>query len=58
MNASTKLSNISMSEKAEIMVSNIQHSFSVKRNYLIATEMLYKPCFNGYTGINRSHKTL
>ena len=40
-----------MSEKAKIMV-------SVKRNYLISTEMHYKPYFNGYTGINKSHKTL
>ena len=36
----------------------MQHPFLVKRNYLVSTEMRYKPCFNGYNGINRSHKTL
>ena len=53
MKASTKFGNISIVEK---VVSNIRDSFLVKRNYLISTEMRYKPCFNGYTGINRSHK--
>ena len=26
------------------------------RTYLILTEISYKPCFNRYTGTNRSHK--
>ena len=30
----------------------------MKCNCLISTEMRYKPCFNGYNGINRSHKNL
>ena len=30
----------------------------LKCNCLISTEMRYKPCFNGYNGINRSHETL
>ena len=30
----------------------------VKCNDLISTEIRYKPCFSGYTGINRSPKTL
>ena len=36
-----KFSNISISEKAKIMVSNMLHSILVKRNYLISTEMRY-----------------
>ena len=36
-----KFSNISISEKAKIMVSNILHSFLVKRTYHISTEMRY-----------------
>ena len=47
-----------MSEKAKNRGLKIKHSFLVKRNYLISIEMRYKPCFNGYNGINRSHKTL
>ena len=56
MNTSTKFSNISISEKAK----NLKHItfLFMKRNNLISTEMRYKPCFNGYNGINRSHKTL
>ena len=30
----------------------------MKRNYLISTETRYEPCFNGYDGINRSHKNI
>ena len=58
MNFSTKFSNISMNEKAKNRGLKIKHSFLVNRNYLISIEMRYKPCFNGYNGINRSHKTL
>ena len=29
------------------------YSFFVNRNYLISTEIRYKPCFNEYTGQNR-----
>ena len=32
--------------------------FFVKCNCLISTEMRHKPCFNGYNGTNRTHKTL
>ena len=58
MNTSTKFSNISISEKAKIRgLKHITFLF-MKRNNLISTEMRYKTCFNGYNGINRSHKTL
>ena len=30
----------------------------MKGNYLISTEPRYEPCFNGYDGINRSHKNI
>ena len=52
MNTSTQLGNISMSKKAK------NRGLKVKYNYLIYSEMRYKLCFNGYTWINRSHKTL
>ena len=54
MNVSTQFSNISISEKAKNR--GLKHSFLVKRNYLISTEMRYKPCFNGHNRIDRSHK--
>ena len=59
INASTKFgkSNFDKS-KAKIVVQNIKHSVSGKCNYLIYTEICYKVCFNGYTWINGSHKTL
>ena len=44
MNASTKFSNTSIKHKNK-------DSFLVRRNYLTSTEMCYKSCFNGYTGI-------
>ena len=55
MNTSTKFSNISISEKAKNC--GLKHITFLKRNYLISTEMRYKPCFNGYNEINRSHKS-
>ena len=58
MNTSTKFSNISISENTKNHGLKHKHSFLVKCNNLISTEMRDKPCFNGYNGINRSHKTL
>ena len=58
MNTSTKFSNISISEKAKNRGLKHITFLLVKGNYLISTEMRYKLCFNGYNGINRSHKTL
>ena len=56
INTSKKSSNISIREKAKNR--GLKDTFFlVKRNYLISTEMRYKPCFNGYNGINRIHKT-
>ena len=56
MNTSTKFSNISISEKGKIR--GLKHITFLFSNYIISTEMRYKPCFKGYNGINRSHKTL
>ena len=47
---------IFQSEKAKAR--GLKHCVLVKYNYLISIEMRYKPCFNGYNGISRSHKTL
>ena len=55
MNTSTKFCNISITENRGLK--HITLLF-VKCNCLISTEMRYKPCFSGYNGINRSHKTL
>ena len=58
MNTSTKFSNISISEKAKNRaLKHITFLFS-EAQLSLPTEMRYKPCFNRYHGINRSHKTL
>ena len=58
MNISTKFNNNSISEKAKNRgLKHITLHFS-EAYYLVSTEMCYKPCFNGYNGINRSYKTL
>ena len=58
MNTSAKFSSISISEKAKNRGLKYITFLLGKRDYIISTEMRYEPSFNGYNGINRSHKTL